>query len=203
MSNLNPQWNNQDIDIDEQFKKAMVLVIQEFMEFVHYAKNTWLLARDIVYRAIENRFEVKDISLLLNIFDYSACINNILFIAKVDTSGEIILLSQTVPWKKHLSELEKEMNVSPPIKYVVFSGYDSYRVQCVPIALGNFTCRLFLPEMWAGLSNNALVEACGIEGARFVRASRFMGGHTTKDGALAMARKSLEIGRSILSKDNV
>jgi len=99
------------------------------------------------------------------------------------------------PWKEHLFQLEKEMNISPSIKYVIFDGRDSYRIQCVPVTPGSFVCKLFLPEKWGGLSNNALVEACGIEGARFVHSGRFIGGHNTKDGALTMARKALEIGK--------
>jgi len=88
------------------------------------------------------------------------------------------------------------MNVSPSIKYAIFEDNDSYRVQCMPVALGSFVCRMFLPEAWSGLRTDALVEACGIEGAVFVHSVRFIGGHKTKDGAVAMARKALEIGKA-------
>lgn len=108
------------------------------------------------------------------------------------------MLSQTVPWKEHLFQLEKEMNIAPSIKYAVFEADDSYRVQCMPVALGSFVCRIFLPEAWGGLRNDALVEVCEIEGAMFVHSVRFIGGHKTKDGALAMARKALEIGHAAL-----
>lgn len=60
MSRLNPQWNSQDVNIDERFEKAMALVLEEFLEFVQYAKNVWLPARDVVRRAVENRYEVRD-----------------------------------------------------------------------------------------------------------------------------------------------
>lgn len=106
------------------------------------------------------------------------------------------MLSQTVPWKEHLFQLEKEMNIAPSIKYAVFEADDSYRVQCMPVALGSFVCRIFLPEAWGGLRNDALVEVCEIEGAMFVHSVRFIGGHKTKNGALAMARKALEIGHA-------
>lgn len=173
VSKLNPQWNSQDVNIEKQFEKAMALVLEEFLEFVQYAKNVWLPARDVVRRAVESRFEV-------------------------DPSGEIIMLSQVVPWKEHLFQLEKEMNVSPSIKYTIFED-DSYRIQCMPVAQGSFVCRMFLPEAWAGLKTDALVQACGIEGAVFVHSVRFIGGHKTKDGALAMARKALEIGKAVQS----
>lgn len=121
---------------------------------------------------------------------------NVKYFRKVDPSGEIIVLSQTVPWKEHLFQLEEEMNVSPLIKYAVFEADDNYRVQCMPVALGSFICRMFLPEAWGGLRSDALVEASEIEGAVFVHSVRFIGGHKTKDGALAMARKALEIGHA-------
>ncbi|XP_050452710.1 MYG1 exonuclease isoform X1 [Cataglyphis hispanica] len=171
VSRLNPQWNSQDVNIEEQFERAMALVLEEFLEFVQYAKNVWLPAKDIVQQAVKDRF-------------------------KIDSSGEIILLSQTVPWKEHLFQLEKEMNVSPSIKYAVFEADDNYRVQCMPVALGSFVCRMFLPEAWGGLRNEALVEACNIEDAVFVHSVRFIGGHKTKDGALAMARQALQIGHA-------
>lgn len=106
------------------------------------------------------------------------------------------MLSQAVPWKEHLFQLEKEMNVSPLIKYAIFES-DTYRVQCMPVALGSFVCRMFLPKAWGGLRTDALVEACGIEGAVFVHSVLFIGGHKTKDGAIAMAQKALEIGKAI------
>ncbi|KAL6257501.1 hypothetical protein P5V15_011071 [Pogonomyrmex californicus] len=169
---LNPQWNSHDVDVEERFEKAMALVLEEFLEFVRYTKNVWLPAKDIVRRAVESRFEV-------------------------DPSGEIIVLSQVAPWKEHLFQLEKEMNISPSIKYTIFENPDSYRVQCMPEAPGSFVCRMFLPEAWGGLRDSILVEACGIEGATFVHSVRFIGGNKTKDGALAMARKALEIGKAV------
>lgn len=52
-----------------------------------------------------------------------------------------------------------------------------------------------MPESWAGLRDEALENACGVKGAVFVHAVRFIGGHKTKEGAITMARKSLELGK--------
>jgi len=60
VSRLNPQWNSKDVNIEERFEKAMALVLEEFLEFVHYTKNVWLPARDIVRHAVEDRFKVND-----------------------------------------------------------------------------------------------------------------------------------------------
>ena len=66
-----------------------------------------------------------------------------------------------------------------------------YRVHAMPDAEGSFGLRRGLPEAWRGLRDNALETESGIEGATFVHASGFIGGHKTKDGALAMARAAL------------
>lgn len=174
----------------------MTLVLEEFLEFVQYSKNVWLPARDLVRRAVENRFEVRRTLPLSFCFRHLDCGLNLKYFRKIDPSGEIIALSQAVPWKEHLFQLEKDMNVSPSIKYTIFEADNAYRVQCMPVALGSFVCRMFLPAAWGGLRADALVEACGIEGAIFVHSVRFIGGHKTKDGAVAMARKALEIGKA-------
>ncbi|KOC71238.1 UPF0160 protein MYG1, mitochondrial [Habropoda laboriosa] len=167
---LNPAWNSKDLDPNKQFLKAVELTGREFIEHVNSAAYIWLPSRTIVENAIAKRFEV-------------------------DLSGEIIELEQSIPWIDHLFEIEKELNVQPLLKYVIFKG-DSYRIQAVRVEPGSFVCRMFLPEEWAGLHNETLVNVCGIEGAVFVHMQRFIGGNTTRIGALMMARKALELGRA-------
>ncbi|XP_066603036.1 MYG1 protein C27H6.8 [Prorops nasuta] len=170
VARFNPRWNQKGQDENIQFSKAVEYVGEEFMEFVQYNVNIWLPARTIVKNAIEKRFEV-------------------------DPSGEIILLEPFCPWTEHLFDLEKELNIETPLKYVIFEN-TNFNVQCVPVAPGSFICRLFLPEAWAGLREEALVKACGIDNAVFVHAVRFIGVNKTKEGILEMARKSLQTGKS-------
>lgn len=58
---------------------------------------------------------------------------------------------------------------------------------------------MFLPEKWAGLRTEDLEAISGISGSEFVHFSRFIGGHKTREGALEMARKALEIGKSLIN----
>lgn len=58
-------------------------------------------------------------------------------------------------------------------------------------------CRLFLPEPWGGLCDEKLVSVSGIKDAVFVHSERFIGGHLTREGAITMARKALELGQAI------
>lgn len=167
---LNPPWNSKDLNPNTQFLKAMELTGQDFVQHINYAANVWLPARSIVEEAVAKRFEV-------------------------DPSGEIIELSQCVPWFQHLFAIEKEQNIKPLLKYVIFKD-DTYRIRCVPVKPDSFICRLFLPESWGGLKNEALVNVCGIEGATFVHSGRFIGGNRMREGILMMARKALEQERA-------
>ncbi|XP_046743042.1 MYG1 exonuclease isoform X2 [Diprion similis] len=173
VARLNPPWNGPELDVDGQFEKAAALTGEEFTYFVQYAARVWWPARSIVKDAILRRFEIHP-------------------------SGEIIELSTSLPWKEHLYELEEELGVKELIKYAIFQS-GNYRVQCVPVQSTSFVCRMFLPEAWAGMRDEKLCDVSGIADCVFVHSVRFIGGHKTRAGALAMAVKALEIGKSIES----
>jgi uncharacterized UPF0160 family protein len=111
VGHLQPWWNDpttndpkeRDKKIDEQFKKAMQLAGTEFLECVDYFGKCWLPGRSIVEEAVAKRFEV-------------------------DPSGEILLFEQFCPWKEHLSDIEKEQNLTPLIVYVLFGDASSWYV---------------------------------------------------------------------------
>lgn len=113
----------------------------------------------------------------------------------MDSSGLILKLEKFVPWKSHLFDLEKELNIPKveSIKYVLYQDKSngSYRIQCVPEQENSFTNRLSLPAEWRGLRDNELSIISGINGCIFVHASGFIGGNTTYEGVLEMARHSL------------
>ncbi|XP_032683072.1 UPF0160 protein MYG1, mitochondrial-like isoform X2 [Odontomachus brunneus] len=168
VKHLNPPWNSTNMNEEEQFEKAMALVLDVFMDFVTRAEKIWLPAKEVVRNAVANRFTV-------------------------DPSGEIMELSEPAPWEEHLFTLEEELTIRPLIKFVIFSRKGENRVQAVPSRYGVFECRFDLPNKWWGLRDDTLVAACGIEGAIFVHATGFIGGHKTRDGTLAMAREALKI----------
>ncbi|XP_077270676.1 MYG1 exonuclease-like [Temnothorax americanus] len=155
----------------KQFEKAVALARKVFLEIVQNVKNVHLPSMDIVRHAVENRFEV-------------------------DTSGEIIMLSKVVSYEEYLFYLEKNMNVSPSIKYVIWKT----RTYCIGCVQECYAYRMLFPKAWGGLSNDTLVEACGIEGALYVHPDCYIGDHKTEVGAVAMARKALEIGKTVQSE---
>ncbi|KAI4491037.1 hypothetical protein M0802_010454 [Mischocyttarus mexicanus] len=173
VSRLNSGSDNKTFDVDKQFQKAIELVGEEFLYAVHHCINEWLPARNIVQKAVENRF-------------------------KVHTSGEIIILEKCVPWNVHLSQIEKEQNLSPLIKYVIFEDVSKgYRIRAIPVIPGSFLCRIFLPEEWRGLRSKELEMVSGINGTIFVHANGFIGGNETLEGAIQMAVKAINVKEPI------
>lgn len=166
---LNPRWNSKNQDTEEGFRKAMAMVGEEFLDRLDYYQSSWLPARVIVEEAVQNRHQV-------------------------DPSGEVVVFSQGgCPWKEHLFALEKELKVDTPIKFILYPDQNGqWRVQCVPAGLNTFQNRLSLPEEWRGVRDEALSGLSGIKGCIFVHAGGFIGGNQTQEGALEMARRTLQ-----------
>jgi uncharacterized UPF0160 family protein len=111
---------------------------------------------------------------------------------EIEASGAIVFMKRFAPWKDHLADIEKERGIEGRTLYVVFSDdRGGGRVQCVPEADSSFKNRKSLP--WAGLRDEDLTKASGIEGGVFVHASGFIGGNKTIDGAIAMAKKAVAL----------
>lgn len=166
---FNPDWMDEKTpdEVDELFHKAMEYVGKEFDDKVTYFGNAWLPARNIVEKAVQDRFNVHE-------------------------SGEIMELPRFCPWQEHLRGIEAELG-GIEIKYVLFnSGADDFRVQCVPVKEGSFICRKFLHKAWCGIRDEELEKVSGIEGIKFVHVTGFIGGHKTRDGTLKMAEISLK-----------
>ncbi|XP_010902804.2 UPF0160 protein MYG1, mitochondrial isoform X1 [Esox lucius] len=178
VGHLNPHWNSKSQDTEEGFHKALAMVGAEFLDRVDFYQNSWLPARVVVEEALKMRNQV-------------------------DPSGEVIVFSQGgCPWKEHLFSLEKELNVETSVKFVLYPDQNrQWRVQCVPAGLHTFSNRLSLLEEWRGVRDNALSELSGIPCCIFVHAGGFIGGNETKEGALEMARRTLQAAAKPACKD--
>lgn len=178
VSKFNKQWNSTDeFNESETFQNAQKLVGSEFTERVLGYANVWWPARKIVKDSILNRFNI-------------------------DESGEIVeLLSGHCPWKEHLFELEKQMGIEKTIIYVLFSdNHNRWRVQAVSVTSRSFILRIPLASEWQGLRDEELSNVAGIKGCIFVHSSGFIGGNETREGALQMALKSLELYKNKQTK---
>ncbi|XP_077248488.1 metal-dependent protein hydrolase [Tasmannia lanceolata] len=155
---------------NEAFQRAMMLAGSEFLENVRFHAKSWLPARSIVMESLAARRDI-------------------------DPSGEIMTLHTFCPWKLHLFELEEEMKIDPPIKYVLYQDdrSKSWRVQAVAVSPDKFESRRPLPLSWRGLRDDVLSKEAGIPGCVFVHMSGFIGGNQSYDGALAMAKTALTL----------
>lgn len=164
VSHLNPRWNDDYNDeiLDQRFGKASELVGHHFLDRVSYYTESWLPARAGVYSAITSR-----------------------------QSTEIVVFETFLPWKDHLFQIEKELQIENKILYVLYPDGKAWRIQAVPKAITSFESRKPLPEAWRGVRDEKLSEVSGIEGGIFVHAAGFIGGNKSKQGALEMAQKAL------------
>lgn len=170
---LNPRWNAEPVDDpvareNECFERASALAGGEFAQRVDDLVHGWLPARDLVGAALAARHGV-------------------------DGSGSVICFeSGGMPWREHLYQLEREAGLGPVTKFVLYADQGGmWRVQAVTVEGTAFTNRLSLPEAWRGLRDAVLCKEAGMEGCCFVHAAGFIGGHKTREGALAMAKAAL------------
>jgi len=99
----------------------------------------------------------------------------------------LIVLEKYTPWKKTVLALSEEA------LYVVYpSQTGEWRIQTVPAELGSFEDRKSLPKAWAGLSDNDLQEASGIDDAMFCHNGLFIAGSKSFESTMKMAAIALE-----------
>lgn len=182
VSRLNPNWNDSapsdpaaaQAAEDEKFLAASARIGEEFDRDLEYYTRSWLPAREIVEGAFKGRKEI-------------------------DPTGRILVfMGQMVPWKDHLYTLEEaEGETEQKVLYVLYPEKPApdakWRVQAVPLTKDSFQSRKPLPEAWRGVRDEELSEKTGIPGGVFVHAAGFIGGNKTFEGALAMAKKALEL----------
>ncbi|KAI3517753.1 hypothetical protein L1887_16972 [Cichorium endivia] len=171
ISRLNMNWYDADQSPqkeDQAFQQAMSLAGSEFMDCIYFHAKSWLPARSVVMECLATR-------------------------KNIDSSGEIMLLTRSCPWKLHIFDLEVDMKIDPVIKYVIYQDdrNNKWRVQAVAVSPDKFESRKALPSDWRGLTDDHLSEVAGISGCVFVHSSGFIGGNKSYEGALAMVRASL------------
>lgn len=162
---------------DYRFGMASNLMGTAFVRKLHGAATAWLPARTTVKEAFERR-------------------------SANHPSGQLMVLPKAgIPWKEHLYNIEEEAGL-PVDKQVLFVLYaekeepgSKWRIQAVSKSLSSFENRKSLPESWRGVRDAELDTLLGDQvedGAIFVHASGFIGGHKTEAGARAMAKIALE-----------
>lgn len=168
--------DNTQAEEDYRFGQASALMGNAFLRKVHGAATAWLPARTTVKTAFEQR-------------------------SQQHSSGRLLALPRAgVPWKEHLYNIEQEAGLSDEEKilYVIYPEKEEpgskWRIQTVSKDLSSFENRKSLPEPWRGVRDSDLDKLLGPgveDGAVFVHAAGFIGGHKTEAGIRAMADLAL------------
>lgn len=86
--------------------------------------------------------------------------------------SNVMVFDRYLPWKPAYFA---NGGASHPTEFVVFPGVDgSWRAIAIPPEEGSFAQKRSLPASWAGLRDHELVDASGVEGARFCHKNRFI-----------------------------
>jgi uncharacterized UPF0160 family protein len=101
----------------------------------------------------------------------------------------ILVLDTGMPWKNaaFAHDLPLLFTVSP-------ASNGNWMVDTMPPEPGSFAQRLPLPEAWAGLQGEDLAAVSGVSDAVFVHLRRFVGAARTREGAVSLARRAIELG---------
>ena len=105
--------------------------------------------------------------------------------------NNIMVLDSFVPWQEFI--FSSANNKASDILFVVFpSNRGGYNWQCVPDALGSFGMRKAVPDEWKGLRDLELQNVTGVATASFCHPEGFIGGATTLEDAIALAKLAVE-----------
>lgn len=108
-----------------------------------------------------------------------------IMIKNVKSEDGILVLDNYIPWQEHVG------NCMPDVLVVIYPSYEQeegYKLRVAPTAELGFSTRIKLPESWAGREGHEIDALTGLSGAVFCHPGRFIAGHLTKDGAIAMAK---------------
>jgi uncharacterized UPF0160 family protein len=86
----------------------------------------------------------------------------------------------------HLSALEKTK--ADHIMFIVNPRGNEWTLNGIKLANDTFDQRADLPASWAGLTDAALEEACGVKGAKFCHNARFLAVADSREAIMKMAQ---------------
>ena len=96
--------------------------------------------------------------------------------------GRVLELPRGMPFRGAI-----EKTGADHLLFVVNPRDDDWAIGGIRITGNSFEQRADLPAAWAGLTDEALEEACGVKGAKFCHNGLFIAVAATREAALAMA----------------
>ena len=165
ISRLNPEWNTDNVDVNERFKKAWDIAEEEFFYHIKNYANSYFIAYDIVLKAIKEAL-------------------------KGDKS--YFILENYCPWKRCIYEIEKKLGVENKFLYCIHPS-SNYRWSSTAVNI-NENCmelRKPFPKEWRAKSDKELQNITKIKDAIFVHVSGFVSFWHTKKSAIKATEISI------------
>lgn len=105
-------------------------------------------------------------------------------------ADHVLTFDQSIPWMDNFFELGGELH---PAQFVIMPSGEHWKLRGIPPNLyDRMKVRRPLPEKWAGLQDEALRKASGIEGAIFCHKGRFISIWKTKEDAIKALHKAIQ-----------
>ena len=165
ISRLNPEWNLENVDVNERFKKGWNVAEEEFLFQIKKYANSYFIAYDIVENSIKEALKENRVYIILDRF---------------------------CPWKKCLFEIEKKLGIENKLLYCVHPGNNNR--WCSTAVNINDHCmdlRKPFPKEWRAKRDEELKKITGINDAEFVHVSGFIAFFLLKDSAIKATEFSI------------
>ena len=108
----------------------------------------------------------------------------------MERGSKVLVFDRAMPWMDVFFEMGGEKH---PALFVVMPSGKHWKLRGIPPnSHERMKTRLPLPEKWAGLMDDQLKEAAGIEGAIFCHKGRFISVWETKEDAMKALEKVLQ-----------
>lgn len=148
------------------------------------ADHRFLQASEMADNVLENRLHF--------LYGKVAAVAVVRRAAEAAEDPRILMLPSRMPWipAAHGLGLDDLIYAIYPV------GRGAWMVDAMPPELNSTGQRVPLPAEWAGRSPQELVELTGIPDVEFIHAARFCGSASSLDGALTLARRSLELANA-------
>ena len=165
ISRLNPEWNAENVDVNERFRKGWDVAEEEFLFQVRKYANSYFIAYDIVENAIKEA--LKD-------------------------NRVYIILEKPCPWKKCLYEIEKKFGIENRLLYCIHPGNNN-RWYSTAVNLNDHCMELRkpFPKEWRAKRDEELKKITGINDAEFVHVSGFLSVWLLKESAIKATEISI------------
>jgi uncharacterized UPF0160 family protein len=165
ISRLNPEWNVENVNVNERFRKGWDVAQEEFLFQVKKYANSYFIAYDIVENAIKEAIKEK---------------------------RAYIILEKFCPWKKCLYIIEKKLGIENKLLYCVHPGNNN-RWCSTAVNLNDHCMELRkpFPKEWRAKRDTELKKITGFDDAEFVHVSGFVSFWLLKESAIKATEISI------------